>query len=184
MISLSLLAFSCCSAAHLGPPGGADPSQPDGPDANTPLHLLAAGSGNPKLCECLVAHGASTNAVNRQGNTPLHTAIMSAAAKGAGEDNRFDAMACSMVDAKGTQLDKPTAAGETALLLAARRLRARVLRCLLARGANPNTPSTAGELPLIVLLEAAEAASTNRGATGVEHCPCAGMLHIRARGVS
>lgn len=109
---------------------------------------------------------------------------MSAAAKGAGEDNRFDAMACSMVDAKGTQLDKPTAAGETALLLAARRLRARVLRCLLARGANPNTPSTAGELPLIVLLEAAEAASTNRGATGVEHCPCAGMLHIRARGVS
>ncbi len=108
------------------------------PVLRIPLHH-ATESGNGRLVEFLLNHGAEVGAVDSEGQTPLH---------GAAEFG--DAAMVETLLARGTPVNAADKGGRTALYHAAERRDLAMVKTLLSYGANPDGKDRDGQTPITI----------------------------------
>jgi ankyrin repeat protein len=151
---------------------GADVNQASPADQSTPI-VMAAGNGHFDLAKFFLDYGADPNAANNLGLTPLYAAIdLQWAAKGWFPSPGIGQEKLSYLDFMTALLDAGAnvnarlgkklwfrasgdhswidPAGATAFWRAAQSLDLTAMRMLLARGADPDIPTTGGDTPFTV----------------------------------
>ncbi len=150
---------------------GADPNQQIGKRGDRLLHR-AARQGNIGIAEALIQNGATVDAVNHAGKTPLFIAVRCG--------NEYLAQLL-LESGANVNVSEPQTA-DTPLHLAARNGDKAMIRMLLSHGADASRKNKAGYLPLH---EAAAAGQTDAARFLLERCHhapderAALLLHIR-----
>ena len=114
------------------------------PDRRTPLHLaVGLQMGDRVIFTELMLHGADTNLVDKQGNTPLHTLI-----KVTSKISDAEAMALEVVAADRTNVNIVDGHDRSPLLLSVTNLSLPLVDTLLGRQADPDIRDKDQDLPL------------------------------------
>ena len=107
-------------------------------DGNYPLHM-ACRSNNIATVQLLMDHGADTNAVNKHGQTPLHT--------GAGGKEDWPDL-CKLLVKHGTKINAVDEYGNQPLHLACHQGYKETVKFLVSQGADANAVNKHGQTPL------------------------------------
>jgi ankyrin repeat protein len=128
---------------------GLDPNEVIYPSGWTPLHA-AMFSGNKKIVNALIEHGANVNAVDGMGRTALHLAVA---------DGHFEVVQ-QLLSAKADP-DAPDFKKETPVHYAAYTGNTPVLEALIAAGGSIKAKNDNGLLPLDIALQSGRSNSTS-----------------------
>ncbi len=112
------------------------------PNTGLPPTLVAARWGNRKTMASLLSRGAEVEARDQEGNTILHTAVLSG-----------DTRTVEVLSHRGTKFNLKNDQGQTSLWLAASLGLDSMVVELLARGSDINLPDQQGRTPLHIAVE-------------------------------
>ena len=133
-------------------------------NGNTPLHMAAKTASRSEALECLLNHGANTDAKNSKGKTALHLAAQG-----------MDAASVEVLLKHGASVNVKSNRGGYPLHAAAKRANMTMMRLLLAHRADANAVNSKGQTALDKLLasriESSEAAQLLQSASAIRNPP-------------